>query len=208
MNVELILSNKPSKINKKMIEFLNANLYNINKAKIKLNFQVANSENKEYYYKRNITNFPVLIHGNNNIVGIEKIMNHLKSTVIKYNKNILNKSDDDRVRDFWKETMGNCKKDENGVFKFDDAEEDESKTERDLQHKIQKAFEQRNNPDGVKPQLTTSEKMASSNLSRKSELSRANNTDETPSQTLKNMGSGDIDDNLMAKFFENQEESL
>ena len=33
MNVELILSNKPSKINKKMIEFLNANLYNINKAK-------------------------------------------------------------------------------------------------------------------------------------------------------------------------------
>lgn len=207
MSVELILSDKPSKINKKMIEFLNANLYNINKAKIRFTFQVASLKNKEYYYNRNITNFPVLIHGNTNIVGIEKIMNHLKEAVIKYNKNILNKSDDDRVHDFWKETMGNCKKDENGVFKFDDAEETDD-VERDLQHKIQKAFEQRNNPDGVKHQLTTSEKMASSNLARKSELSRDNNTDETPSQTLKNMGSGDIDDNLMAKFFENQEESL
>jgi hypothetical protein len=207
MSVELILSDKPSKINKKMIEFLNANLYNINKAKIRFTFQVASLKNKEYYYNRNITNFPVLIHGNTNIVGIEKIMNHLKEAVIKYNKNILNKSDDDRVHDFWKETMGNCKKDENGVFKFDDAEETDD-VERDLQHKIQKAFEQRNNPDGVKQQLTTSEKMASSNLARKSELSRDNNTDETPSQTLKNMGSGDIDDNLMAKFFENQEESL
>lgn len=208
MNVELILSNKPSKINKKMIEFLNANLYNINKAKIKLNFQIANSENKDHYYKRNITNFPALIHGNTTIIGIEKIMNHLKHAVIKYNNNILNKSDDDRVRDFWKETMGNCKKDENGVFKFDDAEDDRDNMERDLQHKIQKAFEQRNNPDGVKPQLTTSEKMASSNLARKTQVERNNNTDETPAQTLKNMGSGDIDDNLMAKFFENQEESL
>jgi hypothetical protein len=208
MNVDLILSNKPSKINKKMIEFLNANLYNINKANIKLNFQVADAENKEYYYKKNITNFPVLVHGGNNIVGIEKIMNHLKMTVIKYNKTILNKSDDDKVRDFWKETMGNCKKDENGVFKFDDEVDESVNEERDLQHKIQKAFEKRNNSDESKPSMSSDEKSASSNLSRKSELSRGNNMDETPSQTLKNMGSGDIDDNLMAKFFENQEESL
>jgi hypothetical protein len=135
-------------------------------------------------------------------------MNHLKMTVIKYNKTILNKSDDDKVRDFWKETMGNCKKDENGVFKFDDEVDESVNEERDLQHKIQKAFEKRNNSDESKPSMSSDEKSASSNLSRKSELSRGNNMDETPSQTLKNMGSGDIDDNLMAKFFENQEESL
>ena len=207
MITELIVSNKPSIINKKVIKFLNANLFIMNKANIQFNFQVATPENKDTFYKRNITNFPVLIYNNENIVGIKKIMNYLKNKVIEYNKKIANKTDEDRVQDFWKETMGDCKKDENGVFKFNDDDDNDDNTERDLQHKIQTAFQQRNNPDD-ETKKTSDMKSSGSRMSRKTELARNNNVDETPSDTLKNMGSGDIDDELMSKFFENQEESL
>ena len=180
----------------------------MNKANIKFKFQIATPETKYLFDKRDITNFPVLIKNNTHILGIRKIMEDLKNTVIQYNKKINNKTDDDRVQDFWKETMGSCKKDENGVFKFDDDDDDDADAEKDLQHKIQKAFEQRNNPDGDSKELTLSEKNTRVNISRKTELSRSNDIDENPSQTLKNMGSNNIDDDLMAKFFENQEESL
>ena len=206
MIAELIVSYKPSIINKKIIKFLTANLFIMNKSKIQFNFQVATSENKDIFYNKNITNFPTLIYNNEQIVGIEKIMNYLKKKVMEYNKKILNKTDDDRVRDFWKETMGDCKKDENGVFKFNDDDDDDD-TEKDLQHKIQKAFQQRNNSDD-NPKKTIDEKSTGVHMARKSELSRNNNIDETPSDTLRGMGSGSIDDDLMAKFFENQEESL
>jgi len=206
MIVELIISNKPSEINKKVIKFLNANLYIMNKSQIQFNFQVATPETKDVFYNRNINNFPTLIYNNEQIVGIEKIMNYMKNKVVEYNKKILNKTDDDRVRDFWKETMGNCEKDENGIFKFNDDDDDnEDDAEKDMQRKIQKAFQERNNSE-EEDKKESNKESHTMNISKKTKLS--NKTEETPYDTIKNMGSGDIDDELMAKFFENQEESL
>jgi hypothetical protein len=207
MKVNLILSNKVSDINKKLIKFFNVNLLNFNKANIIFDFEVAHPEDINVYKKRNITIYPVLIHKENNITGISNIVDYLKSIVLNYNKKIVNKSDDDKVDDFWKQTIGKIEYDESGTAKIPDDDDDDDVSS-DLQHKIQQAFQERSvstdfNKSG-KPQKQTSSKQI--HRSRP----RSNNLEEKPSETLKNMKSDSknkMDDELMAKFFENQEES-
>lgn len=198
---ELYLSYKGSDINKKMIKFLNDNLYSMNKSNMVFKFILITDENKKMYNDKNINVFPMLINNNTKIVGLEKIADYLKQSVIKNNKKTNVKTDDERVDDFWKQTMGSCKKDENGVFKFDDDEETDD-INKDLTHKIQKAFENRNKIDD-----DTSKQKGKTPAPYKPK-EKENNMDETPSQTLRNMEEHNVDDDLMAKYFENQEESL
>ena len=83
-------------------------------------------------------------------------------------------------------------------------EEDNDDLSSNLQHKIQTAFEERNKSIETSSQ-SRDEK------SRASRSTRSNNLeDDSPASTLKNMssrGQSSIDDDLMANFFENQEET-
>lgn len=202
--MQLIFSNKPSHLNKKLIKFFKINLLNLNKASMIFDFEVANPEDIDKYVSMGIKNYPVLIHKNTSVTGVEKIITYLKQIVQKHNNRILNKTESEKLDDFWKHTLGKVEVDESGKLKPDDDDEDDD-AGADLQHKIQKAFEARNNSTATTP--------ASLNKGRsrgQTQLTRNNNLDESPSQTLKNMkskGLGSMDDELMAKFFENQEET-
>lgn len=214
----LIVSNKPSPLNKKLIKFLNMNLLSLNKASISFDFEVAHPNKADSYIKRGITQYPVLMQNDTSIVGVEKIIQHLKSLVVKHNTKIKNKTDGDRVDDFWKQTIGNFEMDENGKIKPEN-DDDENSSE-NLQHKIQAVFEKRS--ESIKPgnpgktgrlpqQRTQTHNNARPN--NKPLISNQSNKsgEETPAQTIANMkknGNSSIDDDLMAKFFENQEESI
>ena len=201
--MRLILSNKPSLLNKKIIHFFNLNLLNLNKASIVFDFEVAHPDDAEKYKKMGIKNYPVLLpKGSPHVTGVDAIIAFLKKKVESHNKKILNKTDQDRLDEHWNSTL-NIKLDAEGKHKPED-EEDNDDLSSNLQHKIQTAFEERNKSIETSSQ-SRDEK------SRASRSTRSNNLeDDSPASTLKNMssrGQSSIDDDLMANFFENQEET-
>lgn len=215
-NMEILLSGKPSDLNIKLISFLKTNLYELNNASIIFSFTIVDSSNVDVYKKKGVVNFPVLLYNNMSITGAEKIIKYLN---INSRKQItqsvkIQKSDTDYVDDFWKETMGNVTIDESGKLKPDD-DDDEHDEGKDLHHKIQKAFEERNQDDTKVIETHKSKNIGGSTPVNKSSSSkpnyRSNNITESPTETLKNMkskGGSNMDDELMSKFFENQEESI
>lgn len=211
MPFNLVVSNKPSPLNKKLIKFFDLNLLNLNKAALVFDFEVAHPSNIKSYKERNLTNFPVLVIPNQeNVVGVEKIIDHLKRLVMAHNKKVKNKTTDDQVDDYWKQTLGNTKVNEAGQISPESDSDDEDGASANLQHKIQEAFEQRNSESkpANKPKNNVV-RPVKGNSSAQQVTSKASLT-ETPAETLSNMrkaGGNAMDDELMAKFFENQEES-
>jgi hypothetical protein len=202
--MELIFSNKPSVLNKKLIKFFDMNLLSLNKALMVFKFDVAHPKDVEKYLKRGIKNYPVLLHRDKSITGVEKIITYLKFIVKKHNSKVLNKTDIEKVDDFWKQTLGKIEVDDSGKLKPDDEDEDEDDPSADLHHKIQQAFEERSQST----ELPGKSRQKNQQSHRPTNRSRGNNLEETPSQTLQNMNSnskgGHMDDALMAQFFENQ----
>ena len=221
--LNIIFSNKPSEINKKLIGFFEHNLMTLNKSSFIFDFEVANPDRIDEYISKGIKSYPVLIQDNKQLVGVEKIINYLgaqlniqqKSKQKQIQKKTITKSDDERIDDFWKETIGKVEIDENGVIKEPEDEKDTDEYS-ELNKKIQKAFNERNESSelkNIKKNSASNPIVRSNHISNQqnkhSPVQGSNNEDETPSQTIKGMsGATTMDDELMAKFFENQEESI
>ena len=227
MKVTVIFSNKPSLLNKRIITFFNINITSLNKASLIFDFEIAHPSKTEQYIKRGIKNYPVLIDSeDNHTVGVNNVIKYLKSFVKNHNEKIIQKTDVDRIDEFWQKTMGNARLDDSGKIKVDDDDDDDEEGDAgdNLHHRIQEAFEKRNTdmeqssidnkPKSSKNKSVTGSHNKLKNKPTSDDYYRNNNlsTDETPADTLKNMRSNNkdssIDDALMTKFFENQEESM
>lgn len=206
MSLNIVFSNKSSPLNKKLIKFFQINLLSLNKASMVFEFEVAHPDEIDSYVKRGIKNYPVLVDKQTSVTGVEKIIQYLKICVKRHNNKVLGKTDGEKLDDFWKQTIGDIEVDESGNIKPDD-DEGSTGAGDNLHHKIQEAFEQRNTETAKPVSLKSSARSSQGNT----QLSRGNNlSDESPAKTLSNMKSGgnaNMDDVLMAKFFENQEES-
>jgi hypothetical protein len=207
MKVNLIFSHKPSGINKKLIKFFQINLLSFNKANVIFEFEVAHPENSDQYKQKGIINYPTLLQGSKIITGSDKIIQYLKNIVNQFNKKILNKSESEKLDDFWKQTIGKIEVDASGNVKPID--EDDDDVSEDLHHKIQQAFKDRSSSTDV-GKVNKKSDHRKQHTTNNTEY-RSNNIDESPLETLKNMnskGGNHMDDELMAKFFENQESSI
>jgi hypothetical protein len=208
MPINIVFSNKSSVLNKKLIKFFQINLLSLNKASFVFDFEVAHPKDLESFVKRGIKNYPVLIDNQTNITGVEKIIQYIKSCVDKHNSKLVRKTDGERLDDFWKQTIGNMEVDDAGNLKQEDDDDDGNDAGDNLHHRIQEAFEQRNAETTKPGNLKKSPRLGQENT----KLSRTNNvgSDDSPVSTLTNMsskGNPNMDDVLMAKFFENQQES-
>lgn len=202
MTTQVIFANKSSELNAQLIKFFKMNLLNLLKTNLTFNFVVANESDSDKYKNEGITEFPVLLKDNVRVTGVNKIMKYLGLHVKKHNARIKNKSDDDHVQDFWKETLGNVKLDDSGNIIDNDDDDEEPDLGQNLQHKIQKAFEQREHY-GEKPKDKPHKIQINTG-------GRKNNIEESPAETIERMaqsGHANRDDLLMAKLFENQEDS-
>ena len=181
-------------------------MLSLNKASLVFEFEVAHPDEIDSYVKRGIKNYPVLVDKQTSVTGVEKIIQYLKICVKRHNNKVLGKTDGEKLDDFWKQTIGDIEVDESGNIKPDD---DEGSTDAgdNLHHRIQEAFEQRNTETDKPVSLKSSARSSQGNT----QLSRGNKlSDDSPAKTLSNMkskGNANMDDVLMAKFFENQEES-
>jgi hypothetical protein len=205
MKVIIVFSHKASAINIKLIKFFKINLRSLNKANIVFGFEVAHAEDADKYNQRNIKTFPTLVNGATQVSGTDKIIEYLKHVVTKHNETTLNKTEADCVDDFWRQTLGKVSTDESGNLQV--ADDDEDDASEDLHHKIQQAFEDRSKSLSEARDPSSNRQPSRQN---NQQSTRPNNVigGESPAETIKRMrskGRGNMDDALMANFFENQE---
>jgi hypothetical protein len=198
----LLITDKNSDINKKILAFVKKNLYDFNKANIVFEFEIVGTENYDEYLKKGIKSFPVLVNNKENILGLTNIAKFLQEQVMSYNKKIAKKSDEEHIDDFWKKTMGNTKPDKFG--KIDTNDDDNINENDDLQKKLQNAFRERGNGPDASVKAKSKAITPTKTISKQGRQKK----DESPVATLNKMKSKNADDILMAKYFENQEESL
>lgn len=208
--LNLIISNKPSQLNKKIIKFFDRNLLNLNKAGLVFEFEVASLAKIKTYKNRGVTNYPVLItEDDEHVIGVEKIISVLKEMVMDFNRKLQSKQQskttDDEVEDFWSDVLGNPTVNDAGQIETKSDSDDESDDNSDMQRKLNEAYESRNtelkSTSKAKNNAVRSVKGTTSRPQEKSSLS------ETPRETMQKMkksGDGGLDDELMANFFENQ----
>ena len=226
MTLNLIVSNKPSIINQKLLKFFELNITNLNKASLIFEFDVITPDNMDEYAAKGIDTYPVLIHGNEKNIGVEKIIAYLKFLINKFNSNIKSRTESDKLNDYWLDNI-KMAKDNLGNNKADDDENNELNPSGDIQKKILAAFEQRNDTPSVgslskqklnkapikqgnsnsnfnKPNNSTnSVNSTNSTNSSKSKYGNSGSSLPKPYKNVSEKG-GDMDDILMKKFFENQ----
>jgi hypothetical protein len=195
-NIVIIFSNKSSLLNKKLLKFFQINLLSLNNAKMVFDFEVAHPDYLDDFIERGVKSYPTLLQNDIKITGVDKIIDHLKKIVQSFNNKIVNKTESERVEDYWTNTIGVLN--ESGVIEggSDNEEDDESAQ---LQKKIHEAYETRN---------SDSDKNIPSKRKLQTKISKNNKNKPPIKQKPKMKGGDDIDDQLMEKFFANQVDSL
>lgn len=215
---KVIFSNKNSELNENSIEYFNKNLHNLNASNMFFDFVIAYPNESEKYKAMGIKSFPVIIHGQTMATGMNKMLEFISYQLDLLEQQINNesfqqpqrkpphpppqpKSDTDEIDDFWKDTMGDVTINEAGSIE----EDDEENADMTLQQKMNDLYKQRDS--NIQASKGIHKKNKEAPPKQKPNNIKVNE-DERPSDTLKNMKSGDMDDQLMAQFFENQEESM
>jgi hypothetical protein len=212
-NISIYFSNSGSDVNKNIIKYFRSNISILNKAGLVFSFNVARKEDADKYKNMGINDFPTLVADNNHMVGINKINAYLKNYINMYNQKKNNRTESDELADYWKSTIGNVK------IKDGKIEEEEDDETDDIDNKIQKnlhnAVKQRSVNMKASPFNSNSRSSSNSRTSviqSGGSYNRSNKSqDISPSTILKNMnssGEANIDDELMANFFENQQETI
>lgn len=237
----IYFSNNPSDVNKSIIKYFRGNLQTFNKAGLKFDFHVARKEDAEKYKSMKIEDFPTMVSGNQHIVGINKISDHLKEYIVSYNKKQKSRTESDELADYWKSQIGNVKIKDGKVEEEEDDEDVDEVIQKNLQQAVRSRSENMKaspfNSNSRMAESTSNSGRSSTTPSSGSQRSYTNKNpysstretttrqsrapipsrrtvpkkEMTPSETLKNMsgsGKSSLDDQLMAKFFENQEATV
>lgn len=117
--IKILLLNKPSKLNKRLLKFFNDNLELLNKRKAFFKWITVYESEIAEYEEQNITEFPVMISQRETIYGVNKIINALENII--YNRETFVKNEGDVVRDYFIKNIdptdaGDDDYDENDAF--------------------------------------------------------------------------------------------
>lgn len=215
-NCEILLINKPSQLNKKLIKFFNENLNFLNQNGLVFDWIVVFKSEIELYKEQNINKFPVLIVKNQHITGIDSIINFLLDNVEsnrpqRVNKKNISIQNDDDLKDFY---MNELTGDNNG----DNIDE----TDNFSNSISQRVAEMNKNREkhGLHPSSTKSNpeiheannnhnKTSTPRKAVEAPILRQNNIADTSvmSSVKKSTTTNNADDDMMEKFWENMEET-
>jgi hypothetical protein len=217
----LYISNKPSALNKDLIRYLDSNLKSIVGMGIYITFFVAGPDDADHYAQQGITNFPTLTHNSSKHVGVDKIKAFFNSQHTNFKKMQAARTEKDDIDDYW-----------NNILSKGDEEEGDpegcamtSKAQQAAQERQEKMSQRnpKNNKPGATPQSNRPHQPSArppqpleqpahqaTQGNKKTVGSRKSNIEPSTVDVLNGMkGSGEeeMDDKLMAKFFESQMET-
>jgi hypothetical protein len=198
----LYLSNKPSQLNKDLINYLNTNMSFIVKMKLFIDFVIAYPQNIKSYTQQGIVNFPTMVHQDEMFVGVDRIKGFFNKFYQIHKKKQSERTEDDDVTDYW-----------SGILAKGDEEDDDDAAEQ-LKNKTQIAVQERQTKlksrDSTKSSCSIIRSQQSQHNTLDDTKQKKSNLEPSPLDVLGSMstdGQESIDDQLMTKFFENQTET-
>lgn len=207
-SANLVFNDTPSKYNKDLTDFLKRNIKTIIiKGQIKFKFTIAKPNNIENLRSNGITRLPVLLMKNKNpIIGVPDIINYIQNRVKNSKTTAIPKSEEEVLNDYFKNTLGSIKHDENGkIITPDDDEYNESDKLMDELNKEVKKRENVNKMSNSKPSRMQIKDDDQFNYNSHSNNKRDNNllNVEDPISTFNTMRkNGDNDDDMMSALLE------
>lgn len=206
---KVLLINKKNSFNQKLIKFFKDYLEHLNKNGFVFDWIIVYEDEIELYSEQDITRFPCLIVNDNNIYGTNAIINYLLSKISPSNKSksgfVNRPENEDEVRDFLLEEL-----------KVGDNDEDMDEEDK-FRNTISQKMTEMNKMRGKMGQHTMSmtnpevhEKRAQKKVRFEEPTPVSKNTEyttqqPTPSEIIKKHSDGSMDDDLMARFWDNQE---
>ena len=127
----LYLSNKPSQLNKDLINYLNANISSIVKMKLFIEFVIAYPQNIQSYTQKGIVNFPTMVYQNQKFIGVDQIKGFFNQFYQIHKKKQADRTENDDVNDYW-----------SGILAKGDEEDDDDASEQ-MKNKAQIAVQER-----------------------------------------------------------------
>lgn len=216
-----ILLKHDSKLNKKLIDFFKENLYELNTAGCKFEWIPVFDDEIEFYEEQDIYKFPVLIlNETNNVIGVTNIikrlntvfgepepMQHRPAQKATNNQSKSNPSfiqNDEDLKEYLMNEIQPKGRDD------DDDESDD--VNKDISQRMASMFNQRKQmhqetPDmGDKVQNRNKKSVGFAPSSGNSQTTRANPASTNTMDIIKN-NSKTLDDDVMEKYWANQEET-
>jgi DNA-binding phage protein len=192
--VDIIMADKPSALNKKLIRYFNNSLFTLNKINLKFNFVLVKTTDKKFMRDNDIESFPTIIHNHIKKTGANTIIDHLNKYHSTFQKKTALRTPDDDVADYLNKVL---------------SEGDENESKEDLSAQV---VEESSRRKGItKKKSAISKKQTMVNNKSYSATSGRTSTVDTgdPVSCIKHFGATDnkTDDDLMIKFFENQQET-
>lgn len=209
VNATLIISKK-GKSNKEILGFVDRQLEDLVRSGIHIDFQIALPADKKHYDEQGIKQFPFLQIGDTRIAKTPGIIRHLTQTIKRQKIKREERTPGDDMHDFMMDSLGNPDVDARGNVKDDDSDDDPDGMG-DIQAKLNAALEQRNAPQGEARTPAPSVKAPRRPTRRDNVNVAKSKLDPDTSDVLSGLGGdGDArkDDDLMSRFFQNQETSM
>jgi len=215
---KIVVTNKKSPHNKKLLTFIRRNLSRTVSHNIKFFLTVAHAEDKDYYDKRGITSFPTLSYKGRHISGVDRINAFIQDMVRKRSEEASNQPVGEMLDDYFKKSLGDRQQMEN---EGDEASANPDDMGRNFMGKVQDELERRNmktehlhtlEKKKHPSELPPSQRPAQTRTAPSAQSQRKNNVEEEEdspiSDAMKNLKPQSSqeaqDDALMAKYFENQ----
>lgn len=201
----LYLSDRPSELNKDIILYINNNLGSIVKMGLYLNFVVAKPQDVQEFTQKGIVNFPTLTNQKNKYVGVDQIKGFFNNFHKIYQKKQASRTEKDDIQDYWSNILSKGEEEEED----DGVEQMKAAAQKAVQARQKK--HQSNNPSKVNRNPIKSSSLptepSSYPSSQKGKKSNLEPSTLDVISSMKSSGQEAVDDELMAKFFENQSET-
>jgi len=202
----LYLSDKPSQLNKDIIAYMDSNLGSIVKMGLYVDFIVAQARNIQTYTQKGIVNFPTLSYQNAKYVGVDNIKEFFNNHYRNFQKKQATRTENDDVNDFWSNTLAKGEEEDN---EDEQAEQMKSRAMKAVQERQTKLNARNPNKKKINRSPARPADMPTQTQSYPSNQRKANLEPSTLDviNQMRSSGQEAIDDDLMAKFFENQTET-
>lgn len=216
--LKIITTFKPSKNNKKLLDFIGNNLSRTVDNNFKYSFTIAYNEDSDYYEKKGITTFPCITYQDKQVSGADRVISFIQGLVNERINDKKNQPVGEMMEDFFKESLGDRKTmeqegDETSANPDDMGKNYMSKVQEELERRNLKSDHLKKFGSGGTPaldQLPPSQRKKITMQLETAESKRQNNLKEDIpiEEAMSKLNPGNsqeaADDALMKNFFDNQ----
>jgi len=213
--IKILISNRNTKYNKKLLHFFNSNLESMNNQNIFFNWIIVYDDELQYYKEQNINNFPTLLLNERIIEGTDNVINTLKNIFNgSVNQSNINRRENNNaqggadLRSYFLNEL-NGKEEDDG----DDEDDNNNAFVKSISKRVANMNDARkisgqHSIKNINPEIH--EQNAKKTKHIYNNIKEDNNVGDNNLKTsdiLRSQNTGSVDDELMLKFWENLEET-